>query len=80
MNLISVGNDFFGAFSASADITPTNFPEGIATPARNAPLADPVACHVPPEDAELSIDPYFFAIERVTGTSGAKFLLRRVIP
>jgi hypothetical protein len=80
MNLVAVGNDFFGAFSTSADITPSNFPEGIALPKRNAPSPDPVVCQEPPENAEMSIDPYFFAIERTTGTSGGgSFLLRRLL-
>ena len=71
MNLISVGNDFYGAFSTSADITPSNFPEGLATPARNPPIVDPNVCQEESITPEMSIDPYFFSIERINGPTSS---------
>jgi hypothetical protein len=64
MRLLAVGNHFFGVFSASGNVaTSAYFPQGINYE-RTIPVAADANCAANPASPELSIDPYFFAVEQ----------------
>lgn len=77
MDLVSVGDEFFGVFSASNDFDNSVFPHGVAytRKAPGTPIMLGYGATVP-----ISIDPYFYAIERKTKFAKIRTWLQTLVP
>jgi hypothetical protein len=63
MHLVSVGKSFYGVFSAAGYQDQANFPSGL-DPGRTPSPLKKLSCNDDPTKLEVSIDPYFYALER----------------
>lgn len=64
IDLKSVGTTFYGAFSASSDLDPANFPRGIHY-LRDKHVGAGTSCPIAGSgngEPELTVDPYFFSV------------------
>ena len=64
MQLVSVGKHFYGVFSAAGYQDLANFPSGLTATRAPPPQQRNPVCADDPANVDVTIDPYFYAVER----------------